>query len=415
SEHTVLTQQQQAIINQQAIILAQQMTMQAIAIQQQMLSVFPPAAPAPQAPPAQHHMTQYSSPTRESEESPYKPAAVQRKISPTRGPPPEDVVRSSASNTERIDPSHNIKDIIKQHHPADTTTSTGPAPQRKGDGKVFGKKSDPHGEAMEILKDQMANPPQPTQRKPQSSLRKEDGGVKVTKTTKSRPAGPTSSNLSPAPPPVSRELPIEQEIIQTQLHSRTSDEYYTYSNVPWKLYMRKEVFYPKETFNSPLILDLLFRQVVHDTFSEACIRISQEERQKMKALFAENKVDQVSGTHDETVKKKVVTVARDSWEIYFSRLFPASGSVGTGVQVLSVSHKGIKLLKMVRNSSSAPDYFRVLRPYSYSDILFVSIPSKNMLEFNLSNEKLILFSAKAPQVKHMIDYFLTELKKVCWR
>lgn len=108
---------------------------------------------------------------------------------------------------------------------------------------------------------------------------------------------------------VSRELPLEEEIIQTQLHSRTSDEYYTYSNVPWKLYMRKEVpfiswmlsnahnrkinhsevisyimfvelfntpppqkidmlifvstqvFYPKETFNSPLILDLIFRQV----------------------------------------------------------------------------------------------------------------------------------------------------------
>lgn len=35
-----------------------------------------------------------------------------------------------------------------------------------------------------------------------------------------------------------------------------------------------------------------------------------------------------------------------------------------------------------------------------------------MLEFNLTNEKLILFSAKAPQVKHMIDYFLTEIKKV---
>lgn len=50
--------------------------------------------------------------------------------------------------------------------------------------------------------------------------------------------------------------------------------------------------------------------------------------------------------------------------------------------------------------------------YSYTDILFVTIPSKNMLEFNLTNEKLILFSAKAPQVKTMIDYFITELKKV---
>lgn len=41
------------------------------------------------------------------------------------------------------------------------------------------------------------------------------------------------------------------------------------------------------------------------------------------------------------------------------------GSVGTGVQVLSVSHSGIKLLKTVKSSAAAPDYFRVLRPYTY--------------------------------------------------
>lgn len=40
------------------------------------------------------------------------------------------------------------------------------------------------------------------------------------------------------------------------------------------------------------------------------------------------------------------------------------GSVGTGVQVLSVSHSGIKLLKTVKSSAAAPDYFRVLRPYT---------------------------------------------------
>lgn len=43
-------------------------------------------------------------------------------------------------------------------------------------------------------------------------------------------------------------------------------------------------------------------------------------------LTAENKIDPVSGTHDEIVKKKIVTMARDSWDIYFSRLFPASVS-----------------------------------------------------------------------------------------
>ncbi len=50
--------------------------------------------------------------------------------------------------------------------------------------------------------------------------------------------------------------------------------------------------------------------------------------------------------------------------------------------------------------------------FSYADILFVTIPSENMLEFNLTNEKLILFSAKAPQVKHLIDTFINEIKKV---
>lgn len=49
---------------------------------------------------------------------------------------------------------------------------------------------------------------------------------------------------------------------------------------------------------------------------------------------------------------------------------------------------------------------------SYADVLFVTTPSRNMLEFNLRSEKLILFSPKAPQVKAMVDHFITELRKV---
>lgn len=35
-----------------------------------------------------------------------------------------------------------------------------------------------------------------------------------------------------------------------------------------------------------------------------------------------------------------------------------------------------------------------------------------MLEFNLTNEKVILFSARAHQVKALVDDFILELKKV---
>lgn len=57
--------------------------------------------------------------------------------------------------------------------------------------------------------------------------------------------------------------------------------------------------------------------------------------------------------------------------------------------------------------------FSLLSPYpSYADVLFVTTPSRNMLEFNLCSEKLILFSPKAPQVKAMVDHFIMELRKV---
>ncbi|XP_067912868.1 unconventional myosin-XV [Heterodontus francisci] len=210
---------------------------------------------------------------------------------------------------------------------------------------------------------------------------------------------------------ISRELTGEDERIQTQLHGQPCEGYYTYSKMPCDIYIRKEVFYPKDSFHSPVILDLIFRQIVNDTFSETCVRLNKEEQMKMKSLLAENKIQASTLVKDDAVKRKIVMAARETWDVYFCRLFPASGSVGTGVQILGVSHKGISLLKLVRASSPAAENLRVLRSYSYTDILFVTIPSKNMLDFNLINEKLILFSSKAPQVKSMIDYFITELKK----
>ncbi|KAL7852962.1 hypothetical protein SRHO_G00187470 [Serrasalmus rhombeus] len=349
--------------------------------------------------------------------TPIKPIIIDNKPSKKHAPvvvsgpmrsapsPATDVVKYSLSNSEHIVPSHNIKDIIKQYQ----TPSPEPAPEiRRREGRGFVKKMNPHDEAMQILKTQMDNPPPPQRRAPAPVPGSREPGLKPTKSTKKRaPEPPLTMPL----PPVSRDLPVETETIQTQLHRSSTEEHYTYTNVPWKIYLRKEVFYPKDSWNHPLVLNIIFKQIVNDTFSEACVRITKDERLKMKALFMQHKIDQNTDVQDESVKKAVVSAARESWEIYFSRLFPASGSVGTGVQVLAVSHSGIKLLKTVKSSAAAPDYFRVLRPYSYTDILFVTIPSPNMLEFNLMSEKLILFSAKAPQIKHMVDLFISQLKK----
>uniref|UniRef100_A0A3B3XS65 Myosin XVAb n=1 Tax=Poecilia mexicana TaxID=48701 RepID=A0A3B3XS65_9TELE len=343
-----VTPDQQAVLaeQQQAIVNQQAVIMAQQMTMQAMAMVSSPVSSPPTSPITSPPMSPIP---HHALTSPYAviPPSPYANIPPSPYPPPAgEVVKYSSQTADHIVPSQDIQD-----------------------GK-FKKKQTPRDEALQILKPQMDNPPAPQ----------------------------------------SRELPVETETIQTQLNQSTNQEHYTYTNVPWRLYLRKEVFYPKDSFNNPLLLDLIFKQqIVNDTLSETCVRITRDERQKMKALFKHG-VEQNMDPVEEHVKKTIVTAARETWEIYFSRLFPASGSVGTGVQVLSVSHSGIKLLKTVKSSASAPDYFRVLRPY-YADILFVTIPSENMLEFNLTNEKLILFSAKALQVKHLIDTFINEIKK----
>ncbi|XP_045569378.1 proline-rich receptor-like protein kinase PERK7, partial [Salmo salar] len=164
------------------------MTMQAMAFQQQMLSSFPPgpshtttprtSSHTEEAPdqaslnPAQHHpSSRKHSPTRAPppddmvrSRAPPPDDMVRSRAPPpddmvrSRAPPPEGLVQSSVSNSES--PSHNIKDMIKQYqHPSNPAPSQPAHTHRKGEGKMFVKKPDPHDEAMYILKDQMSNPP----------------------------------------------------------------------------------------------------------------------------------------------------------------------------------------------------------------------------------------------------------------
>ncbi|KAM4632500.1 unconventional myosin-XV [Discoglossus pictus] len=441
---------QQAYINQQAMILAQQMTVQAMALQQQM-TMNPPMEtsltntrnPNVKSPPSRsssYRVTPGVAPMprnggpfqvnavngspHQAHVSPSRGSSFQQKPGPSTRSRPEDIIHHTKINSEHFtDPSHNIKDIINQYKQPPGSRIPMPVPVvRKEPIKIFNRKIDPHEEAMKILRGQMTSRPLtgptpvsnmsyvPKAARDTVALVKPVPSIK----TKKPSSPPPVSCVRPTTAPivtVSRELSEEQENIQTQLHRQYSEEHYTYTGAPWRIYIRKEVFYPRDSFNNPLILDLIFKQIINDTLSESCIRITKEERQKMRSMLAEYRLDSVNAIADETIKKKIVTSAREEWEVYFSRLFPAAGSVGTGVQILGVSHNGIKLLKLLKSGGSSPEQLRVLRSYSYTDIMFVTVLSKNMLEFNLTNEKLILFSSRSSQVKTMIDLFLMELKK----
>uniref|UniRef100_M3XLT0 Unconventional myosin-XV n=1 Tax=Mustela putorius furo TaxID=9669 RepID=M3XLT0_MUSPF len=416
---------QQAFIHKQAVLLAREMTLQAMALQQQPLGPtprpLPPEKPLPPearpqfvgtGPPAKPVLLRSSpkplapAPLAKAPRPPTKPVAVpvlaQHRVCLETTAPCPDLVRYSTLNSEHFpQPTQQIKNIVRQYQ--QPPRGGRPEALRKDGGKMFAKRPDPHEEALMILKGQMGDPA--AAGGSQEQVPREAVALVKPVTSTPRPS------VGPTPVPPSRSLEPPEEPRQTRLHRLVNPNFYGYQDAPWRIFLRKEVFYPKDSYSHPVQLDLLFRQILHDTLSEACLRISEDERLKMKALFAQNQLDTQRPLATESVKRAVVSTARDSWEVYFSRLFPATGSVGTGVQILAVSHTGIKLLRMVKGSREAGGQLQVLRTYSFADILFVTIPSQNMLEFNLASEKVILFSARAHQVKTLVDDFILELKK----
>nr|XP_020015153.1 unconventional myosin-XV [Castor canadensis] len=414
---------QQAFIHKQAVLLAREMTLQAMALQQQPLSpdLRPLTLEKPVAPEAQPKSVGIGLPAKpvllrptpqpsvpapltNAPKPPTKPVAspilAQDRTSPETTSACPELVRYSTLNSEHFpQPTQQIRNIVRQYQ--QPTRGGRPEALRKDGGKVFGKRPDPHEEALMILKGQMTH----LAAAPGTQVSRETVALVKPVTSAPRPS------MGPTPALPSRSLEPPEEPVQTQLHRPINPNFYGYQDAPWRIFLRKEVFYPKDSYSHPVQLDLLFRQILHDTLSEACLRISEDERLRMKALFAQNQLDTQRPLVTESVKRTVVSIARDSWEVYFSRLFPATGSVGTGVQILSVSHTGIKLLRMVKGGQEASGQLRVLRSYSFADILFVTMPSQNMLEFNLTSEKVILFSARAHQVKTLVDDFILELKK----
>uniref|UniRef100_A0A3Q4NAT7 Myosin XVB n=1 Tax=Neolamprologus brichardi TaxID=32507 RepID=A0A3Q4NAT7_NEOBR len=124
----------------------------------------------------------------------------------------------------------------------------------------------------------------------------------------------------------------------------------------------------------------------------------------MKDLLANFNVGTTINTiQDNNMKKRIVIAARDNWENYFTRLFP--------VKVLGVSHRGIRLLKMVRALGINPKHLRLLKGYSFAEVLSAELQGEDTVALKLKSEKLVLQSRRAPQIIAMIQSFILELIK----
>lgn len=79
--------------------------------------------------------------------------------------------------------------------------------------------------------------------------------------------------------------PLTDPVPNSKSTSRQSHHFLTYHQTPWKIKVRKEVFSPMESYDQPLLMELLYLQILHDTFSPMCIRISENERNQMKTFL----------------------------------------------------------------------------------------------------------------------------------
>ncbi|XP_014013608.2 LOW QUALITY PROTEIN: unconventional myosin-XVB [Salmo salar] len=377
----------------------------------------PSPSPSPSPPPA----------PRTWQRPPSPPAREPDRPSPPASPPP---------------PSTRIRDIIKQYQNRPVNDPKPFKPIRVP-AQSFVKKNDPKEEALSILRNngpvqqQKRQPPPARQPSPPSTrgphsisnnMMQKQRSLADLFGTQGRAENPPPAppGFAPPPPPVQHiyeslpdpptkaaptlNLLSGEESVRTQLHRFSASVYFSYSAMPGKLFLRKEVFYPREKFNHPYILNLLCEQIMRDTYCDTCVRISREERRKMKDLLASFHVGtSVSLVQDDTMKKRIVMAARDNWENYFTRLFPVKGDTSGDTQILGVSHRGLRLLKVARASGINPKHLILLRSYSYAELLSVKLRSADMVEFSLKEEQLQLQSNRAVQITAMVRLFHQEL------
>ncbi|NWW29865.1 MY15B protein, partial [Panurus biarmicus] len=355
---------------------------------------------------------------------------------PKKQPP---VVKPSGPES-RPAPSREIGNIIKMYQSRPAPEPQPIEPIRRVS-KPFLKKNDPKNEALAKLG--MMNP----SRQPsvssllsayfRSSAEREPPGPASSSIKEKqlpllsifKPEGAPPTSQAPCAPPLPPPMPEDQgrqeptgkdstvtmagdDGIKTQLYKLTTSVSFSYVDPAWKIFLRKEVFYPKENFSHPYCLNLLCEQIIRDTFSESSFRISKEEKRKMKDLLMEFRVgNNAQSIQEDGIKKRIVVAARDNWANYFSRLFPVQGEKGSDVQILGVSHRGMRLLKVEKAAGYHPEHLKILRSYCFADVLSVEMKGRNSLEFSLKSEQLILHSTKAPYIKTMVELFMQELRQ----
>jgi len=201
------------------------------------------------------------------------------------------------------------------------------------------------------------------------------------------------------------------EKVNTELFPQNMGPYITYHRVPWQLEIRKEIFTPTEKVDNPVVLNLVFFQVVQDVYSPSCIRINKQDKVKMRSTLESQGITPRKALNNQkgTVKKMVVDTARE-WPYYFSRLFPVTGGNKLpALKVVGVGHSGIRLLS--RDKDLFEDNLGVLDHFRFEEVVDVSVPRPSTLQLHIGHRYIMIYTPRAQQLKQLIEAFCIECEK----
>uniref|UniRef100_A0A914QT21 Unconventional myosin-XV-like domain-containing protein n=1 Tax=Panagrolaimus davidi TaxID=227884 RepID=A0A914QT21_9BILA len=147
-------------------------------------------------------------------------------------------------------------------------------------------------------------------------------------------------------------------LISAKSQSSTNVPATCFISEPWKLIIRREVFFPGETLDDIDSIDLVFSQIISDCRKNKPHRIRHFERDRINSILNKYRVpveslDKPNEVSIE-VKQDIINEAR-KWPLYFSRMYPVIEERNNErvFMILGISENGIRL--MTRNVENVND------------------------------------------------------------
>ncbi|UMM40185.1 hypothetical protein L5515_016916 [Caenorhabditis briggsae] len=186
---------------------------------------------------------------------------------------------------------------------------------------------------------------------------------------------------------------------------------------PWKLTIRKEMFYPGEVLNDIQIIDQVFAQIVEDCKKSYPYRIRLEDRKQVEDVLRAHEIppsdlNNQSNIHPD-VKVAIIERAR-LWPLYFNQVYEVTEkrpdeSVST---IFAISEHGIRLIIHTPHDLEHP--LKIQDFFPFETIADVSLEANDILSVHVRHENeenaytaVRIKTNQAPQIKKTLEKCLS--------